>query len=305
MSHDDEWFRESDRDHDQLDRHGDGEFIIERDRDRDEVVILTTTDAAIARTRSAAAASSIPIALSQTSTTTSSTNTTAGRLAPPPARSKYKLVFLGTQSVGKSALITRYIYDTFDPTYRITLGIDFVSKSVLVPPKPTPSPIDGISNPHRNPHRIRLQIWDSAGQERFRSLIPSYIRDCSIAIIVYDVTERNTYLGAFDWLKDVRSERGEEVMVMLVGNKCDLEAQRQVSTEEAMQMATETGLLFKETSAKLNINVQEMFDELVAALPIAIEEHVQDSLTNSPTTTVILSPMPASTADATSCISSC
>ena len=84
---------------------------------------------------------------------------------------KYKLVFLGDPGVGKTSIITRFMYDTFDSTYQATIGIDFLSKTMYLEDR-----------------TIRLQLWDTAGQERFRSLIPSYIRDSSVAVIVYDLT---------------------------------------------------------------------------------------------------------------------
>nr|KJB48800.1 hypothetical protein B456_008G090100 [Gossypium raimondii] len=83
---------------------------------------------------------------------------------------KYKLVFLGDQSIGKTSIITRFMYDKFDTTYQATIGIDFLSKTMYLEDR-----------------TVRLQLWDTAGQERFRSLIPSYIRDSSVAVIVYDV----------------------------------------------------------------------------------------------------------------------
>ncbi|VDN81197.1 unnamed protein product [Brugia pahangi] len=84
---------------------------------------------------------------------------------------KFKLVFLGEQSVGKTSLITRFMYDSFDNTYQATIGIDFLSKTMYLEDR-----------------TVRLQLWDTAGQERFRSLIPSYIRDSTVAVVVYDIT---------------------------------------------------------------------------------------------------------------------
>ena len=117
-------------------------------------------------------------------------------------RSKYKLVFLGDEAVGKTSIITRFMYDTFDTTYKVTIGIDFVSKTMYLE--------DRI---------VRLQLWDTAGQERFRSLIPSYIRDSSVAIVCYDVSSRASFLNTEQWIEDVRAERGSDVVIMLVGNK--------------------------------------------------------------------------------------
>ncbi|MFS7949361.1 putative small GTP-binding protein [Helianthus anomalus] len=95
------------------------------------------------------------------------TDTTMAGVSP---LAKYKLVFLGDQSVGKTSIITRFMYDKFDTTYQATIGIDFLSKTMYLEDR-----------------TVRLQLWDTAGQERFRSLIPSYIRDSSVAVIVYDV----------------------------------------------------------------------------------------------------------------------
>ncbi|XP_031175760.1 ras-related protein Rab-6A isoform X3 [Sander lucioperca] len=118
---------------------------------------------------------------------------------------KFKLVFLGEQSVGKTSLITRFMYDSFDNTYQATIGIDFLSKTMYLEDR-----------------TIRLQLWDTAGQERFRSLIPSYIRDSAAAVVVYDITNVNSFQQTTKWIDDVRTERGSDVIIMLVGNKTDL-----------------------------------------------------------------------------------
>ncbi|KAL0289969.1 UNVERIFIED_CONTAM: Ras-related protein RAe [Sesamum angustifolium] len=98
---------------------------------------------------------------------------------------KYKLVFLGDQSVGKTSIITRFMYDKFDTTYQATIGIDFLSKTMYLEDR-----------------TVRLQLWDTAGQERFRSLIPSYIRDSSVAVIVYDVANRQSFLNTSKWIEE-------------------------------------------------------------------------------------------------------
>ncbi|ELR14219.1 GTPbinding protein [Acanthamoeba castellanii str. Neff] len=163
---------------------------------------------------------------------------------------KYKLVFLGDQSVGKTSIITRFMYDTFDNTYQATIGIDFLSKTMYLEDR-----------------TIRLQLWDTAGQERFRSLIPSYIRDSSVAIVVYDITNRTTFLDTARWVEDIRAERGNDVILMLVGNKTDLADKRCVSAEEGESKAKEFGAMFIETSAKAGYNVKPLFRQVAAALP--------------------------------------
>lgn len=163
---------------------------------------------------------------------------------------KYKLVFLGDQSVGKTSIITRFMYDKFDNTYQATIGIDFLSKTMYLEDR-----------------TVRLQLWDTAGQERFRSLIPSYIRDSSVAVVVYDVSNRPSFLNTARWVEEVRTERGSDVIIVLVGNKTDLVDKRQVSIEEGDAKAREFGVLFIETSAKAGFNIKALFRKIAAALP--------------------------------------
>jgi Ras-related protein Rab-6A len=114
---------------------------------------------------------------------------------------------------------------------------------------------------------VRLQLWDTAGQERFRSLIPSYIRDSSVAVVVYDITNRNSFMNTSKWVDDVRTERGSDVIIVLVGNKTDLNEKRQVSIEEGEKKAKEFNVLFIETSAKAGYNVKALFRKIAQALP--------------------------------------
>nr|XP_016472835.1 PREDICTED: ras-related protein RABH1e-like [Nicotiana tabacum] len=108
---------------------------------------------------------------------------------------------------------------------------------------------------------------DTAGQERFRSLIPSYIRDSSVAVIVYDVANRQSFLNTSKWIEEVRTERGSDVIIVLVGNKTDLVDKRQVSTEEGDAKAREFGVMYIETSAKAGFNIKPLFRKIAAALP--------------------------------------
>ncbi|GLT33747.1 hypothetical protein SLA2020_083110 [Shorea laevis] len=114
---------------------------------------------------------------------------------------------------------------------------------------------------------VRLQLWDTAGQERFRSLIPSYIRDSSVAVIAYDVANRQSFLNTCKWIEEVRTERGTDVIIVLVGNKTDLVDKRQVSIEEGDNKAREFGVMFMETSAKAGFNIKPLFRKVAAALP--------------------------------------
>jgi Ras-related protein Rab-6A len=196
--------------------------------------------------------------------------TSNGSLSTPssyvhtPNTQKYKLVFLGDQAVGKTSIITRFMYDTFDTTYQATIGIDFLSKTMYL-----------------EDTTVRLQLWDTAGQERFRSLIPSYIRDSSVAIIVYDITNRQSFLNTSKWLDDVRTERGSDVIIMLVGNKTDLNERRQVSIEEGESKAREFSVMFIETSAKAGYNIKTLFTKVADALPRASSTVTEDSSKSS------------------------
>lgn len=142
------------------------------------------------------------------------------------------------------------MYDSFDNTYQATIGIDFLSKTMYLEDR-----------------TIRLQLWDTAGQERFRSLIPSYIRDSAAAVVVYDITNVNSFQQTTKWIDDVRTERGSDVIIMLVGNKTDLADKRQVSIEEGERKAKELNVMFIETSAKAGYNVKQLFRRVAAALP--------------------------------------
>ncbi len=154
--------------------------------------------------------------------------------------------------MGKTSLISRFMYDKFDNSYQATIGIDFLSKTMYLEDR-----------------TVRLQLWDTAGQERFRALIPSYIRDSSVAVVVYDVSSRASFLSTTRWIDEVRTERGADVIIVLVGNKTDLAERREVSVEEGDERARETGALFVEASAKAGFNVKALFRKIAAALPAA------------------------------------
>jgi Ras-related protein Rab-6A len=167
---------------------------------------------------------------------------------------KHKLVLLGDQSVGKTSIIARFMYDTFDQQYQPTIGIDFFSKTIHL----------------EDDRDVRLHLWDTAGQERFHSLIPSYIRNSAATVVVYDITARPSFFNAFKWIDEVRTESGPDVVIMLVGNKIDMASEkREVSAEEALKRATECNVLFTEVSAKHGTNIKQMFRQVAAALPFS------------------------------------
>lgn len=158
---------------------------------------------------------------------------------------KYKIVFLGNQNVGKTSIIHRFIYETFEDNYQATIGIDFMSQKMFVEDKV-----------------IILNLWDTAGQERFKSLIPSYIKDSAVAIVCYDVTNAESFQSVEKWIEDARAIREDDVLLILVGNKADMESQRQVTYDQGKEYAEKMNLLFFETSAKTGSNIKTMFNEL-------------------------------------------
>lgn len=144
------------------------------------------------------------------------------------------------------------MYDTFDDQYAATIGIDFLSKTMYLEDNKT----------------VRLQLWDTAGQERFRSLIPSYIRDSHVAVVCYDITSKKSFESLEKWVNDVKMERGDDVLVVIVGNKSDLGAKRQVAAEEAEHFCRLIqGKFFVETSTKANYNVKLLFRRIASCLP--------------------------------------
>lgn len=190
-----------------------------------------------------------------------------------PMLTKHKIVFLGDQGVGKTSLITRFMYNTFDTHYAATIGIDFLSKTMYL-----------------DDQTIRLQLWDTAGQERFRSLIPSYIRDSKVAMIVYDVSNKDSFDDIPRWCDYVRTERGDDVIMVLIGNKSDLPA-RVISTEDGENLAKSLNFnLFMETSSKNGYGVKNLFKKVAKLLPTSstnTEENIENALQNNDTTQTI------------------
>ncbi|KAG1052131.1 hypothetical protein G6F43_005704 [Rhizopus delemar] len=158
-----------------------------------------------------------------------------------------KLVLLGDSSVGKSSIITKYVTDTFIEGREATIGAAFLAKICSIE--------DRI---------IKFDIWDTAGQERFRSLAPMYYRNAAAAMIVFDVTNYNSFTGAKRWVDELPLD----VMVALVGNKIDLEQDRQVSVDEIKEYVAEKDLIYIETSARLGINIHHVFNEIAKNVPL-------------------------------------
>ncbi|XP_045185116.2 uncharacterized protein LOC123543116 [Mercenaria mercenaria] len=161
----------------------------------------------------------------------------------------FKVLIIGEEDSGKTALLTRYVEGAFTAAYVSTIGVDFKIKSVKQ---------DGKN--------IKAQIWDTAGQERFRNITSSYYRGCHGAIIVFDVTNRASFKGVDNWITDLEHYGSGSVPKVLIGNKCDLSEQRCVTYEEAKSLAVINNMEYIETSANTNINVENAFGKLYAEI---------------------------------------
>jgi small GTP-binding protein len=157
---------------------------------------------------------------------------------------KYKIIFLGDQGVGKSSILNRFSQDKFENEYQATIGLDFHSKNATI-----------------NGALVRLLLYDTAGQEKFRSLIPMYIRDANIIIVVYDITNAETFTHNNYWINETMELKRTDAIFCLVGNKIDLEEKRVVEKTEAENFSKEKGFIFSEISAKTGEGVQELFNE--------------------------------------------
>ncbi|EPS38447.1 hypothetical protein H072_7808 [Dactylellina haptotyla CBS 200.50] len=153
-----------------------------------------------------------------------------------------KLLLIGDSGVGKSCCLLRFSEDSFTPSFITTIGIDFKIRTI---------DLDG--------KRIKLQIWDTAGQERFRTITTAYYRGAMGILLVYDVTDERSFNNIQTWFQNVEQHATEGVNKILIGNKCDWEEKRVVSTERGQALANELGIPFMEVSAKANINVEEAF----------------------------------------------
>jgi len=161
----------------------------------------------------------------------------------------FKLLLIGDSGVGKSCLLLRFADDTYTESYISTIGVDFKIRTVELEGK-----------------TIKLQIWDTAGQERFRTITSSYYRGAHGIIVVYDVTEPDSFNNVKQWLNEIDRYANENVNKLLVGNKSDLVQKRQVDYKTAKAFADEMGIPFIETSAKNATNVEQAFMTMAAEI---------------------------------------
>ncbi|XP_069498304.1 ras-related protein Rab-3B [Ambystoma mexicanum] len=158
----------------------------------------------------------------------------------------FKLLIIGNSSVGKTSFLFRYADDTFTPAFVSTVGIDFKVKTV-----------------YRNDKRVKLQIWDTAGQERYRTITTAYYRGAMGFIMMYDITNEESFTSVQDWATQIKTYSWDNAQVILVGNKCDMDDERVISPDRGKHLADQLGFEFFEASAKDNIHVRQVFERLV------------------------------------------
>ena len=164
-----------------------------------------------------------------------------------------KLIVLGNTSVGKSSFILKYIEDKFVLNYMATLGMDFKQKKLKL----------------KNGQEVRLRIYDTAGQERFKSVAVSFIKKAEGVILIYDIGNKATFESLEEWIKNIKESGKENLPIILVGNKCDLPPEkRQVELNEGKDKAEEFNIPFFETSCKEGINIKEVFEKIVEDITV-------------------------------------
>jgi Ras-related protein Rab-1A len=159
----------------------------------------------------------------------------------------FKIIIIGNSNVGKTSLINRFIDKTYNENYTATLGVDFFMKTIVV-----------------NQQTIKLQIWDTAGMEKYQSITSSYYKGAHACIIVYDITDRESFDSTEKWIESFYKFCNPEIekIILLIGNKCDLSMNRKVSFEEAENFAVKNNLFYQESSAKDSINIEEIFQAI-------------------------------------------
>ena len=174
----------------------------------------------------------------------------------------YKILLLGDCAVGKSCLLLRYCENSFQESHLATIGLDFRLKTITL----------------ENNRKIRIQIWDTAGEDRFRSITRNYYKGAHGIVLIYDVTDQQSFQHIKDWVDKIKEESKEGVIIYLVGNKIDLIDKRIITNADGKKLSEEIKIKYYETSAKDSIGVNEVFENLVKDMDNFYSEQHQEEI---------------------------
>jgi small GTP-binding protein len=191
-----------------------------------------------------------------------------------------KIVVVGDSGVGKTCLLLRYVRDIYDPDTQPTLGVEFMTKVV-----------------ETTKHRIQLQLWDTAGQELFRSVTRGYYRDSAGAFLVFDLCDHDSFTHIGRWLHDVKEVARADVVTVLLGNKSDLSSKRDVTADEAENFATANHMKYFETSAKTGGQIAEAIAELVDEIEKLVADGAYEVTPNADEAQFLQNEAPQSSCD--------
>jgi Ras-related protein Rab-10 len=197
----------------------------------------------------------------------------------------FKILLIGDSGVGKTCILCRFSDDSFNPSFISTIGIDFKMKTIEL-----------------NGKKIKLQIWDTAGQERFYTITSTYYRGAMGIMLVYDITDGKSFDSIGKWLRNIDENANEDVVRMIMGNKCDMEDKRVIQTERGQEVAKHHGIPFIETSAKTNINVTRAFHDITLKI---LEKQPEKPSTSQNSNTKLTNNDPNKPADNRSLMNGC
>ena len=175
-----------------------------------------------------------------------------------------KLVLIGDSGVGKTNILSRYNNNEFSLTTQPTVGVEFGNKIIKKENK-----------------SIKLQLWDTAGQERYKAITNAFYKGSKGAFVVYDITRKSSFLNIDNWIGELKTNGSDDILIILVGNKTDLEDKREVSTDDGEKKAKQYGIAFCETSALQGKNIEHAFNILIDEIILEIDNAKEKEMKNN------------------------